>query len=131
MDNNLLNSLLQALLPPIVGAFAVLVARWLMAQTERIKVEVGSERWQQITFIISAAVKAAEQSGLAGYIADEGKAKKEFALQKAGDWLAANGLHIDVNQLDALIETAVFNSLTGVGLAELPEREGLPPQISG
>lgn len=50
------------------------------------------------------AVKAAEQAGAAGLIAD----KKKYAIQIAESWLTAHNVTIDIDLIDAAIEKAVL-----------------------
>lgn len=66
---------------------------------------------QELDILLSVArtaVLAAEQLGLA----QAGAEKKAKAIEIATTFLAARGLHVTPEQLDAAIEAAVYESLT-------------------
>jgi len=112
MDTNpLLNSVLQAVVPPLVVALVGFVLRYLWVKIDSIRSQIGASKWSGILDVVSAAVAAAEQSGLAGLIVSEGKAKKAFAIETAQKFLLERGINIDLNTLDRLIEAAVLNDL--------------------
>lgn len=112
MDTNaLLNSVLQFLLPPLVAVLAGFAFRYLLVKIDSLRSQIGASKWKGILDVVSAAVAAAEQSGLAGLIVSEGKAKKAFAIETAQKFLLERGINIDLNTLDRLIEAAVLNDL--------------------
>lgn len=112
MDTNaLLNSVLQLVLPPLVVALAGFAFRYLWVKIDSLRSQIGASKWKGILDVVSAAVAAAEQSGLAGLIVSEGKAKKAFAIETAQKFLLERGINIDLNTLDRLIEAAVLNDL--------------------
>lgn len=113
--NELLNTLLVTLLPVLATALVGFLVRWINAQTAKIQGQIGNQNWEMITRFIDLSVLAAEQSGLAGLIANEGKAKKEFVLNLVQKFLNEKGIVVDVNRIDAAIEAAVFASVNLYG----------------
>lgn len=102
----LLLGLLKALLPVLVA----LLVGWLVTRIQAIRRELGEQRWQVVLDAIGIAVAAAEQSGLAGLIAREGAAKKEYAIAVAQRLLADRGVRLDVKMIADLIEAIIFSA---------------------
>ena len=110
MDMDILSKFVEALLLALAPLLASLAAAWLLAAARKAwadyrAAEPGKAYW--IEEIASIAVRAAEQAGLAGYIEN----KKDYALHIAERWLAAKGLRIDLELIDAAIEAAVWEEL--------------------
>jgi len=110
MDMDILSKFVEALLLALAPVLASLLAAWLLAVARKAwaefkAVEPGPAYW--IEEIASIAVRAAEQAGMAGYVED----KKAYALHVAERWLAAKGVHIDLELIDAAIEAAVWEEL--------------------
>jgi len=63
-----------------------------------------TDRQAMIANAVETAVLAAEQSGLKGLIQNIGTEKKEYAINLATDFLKANGVNVDDELLDGLIE---------------------------
>lgn len=61
----------------------------------------------EIENAIKIGMKAAEQTALIGEIAQLGSEKKEYAVKFAQDWLAKQGIKIDVTMLEALVESNI------------------------
>lgn len=61
----------------------------------------------QVEKAVRIAMKAAEQSALIGEIEKLGTAKKEYAIAFAQDWLAKQGVKVDVATLAKLVEANV------------------------
>ena len=109
--DTLLKTLVEILVPPVFAALAALVARLIWVQADRLRSQIGEAKWNAIRIAVSEAVAAAEQSALGQLIAQEGAAKKKFALDAAQAYLDERKIPIDLNVLDNLIEAAVFNQL--------------------
>lgn len=104
-----LNTILQAILLAIIGAVVPSLVKWLQAQAAYHLARAKSyqpELTDWLTECAEFAVKAAEQSGLRGLIAD----KKQYALSVGEAWLEAKGIPIDLHLLDAAIEKAVLDN---------------------
>jgi len=99
-----------AVLLPIVLAF---VASWLRGVLQvwqsEFESRVGERRAYQINGIVSAAVAAAEQVGLKQDLADISAFKLDAALDFAQRLLTDNGIQLDLNALQALVEAEVMN----------------------
>lgn len=115
MENNplwvVLNQVLIAVITastPIVVAMVVLALNQLRA---KLQAQAGEHRWQQVSAIVAAAVAAAEQTGLSGEIRKSGVEKKAFAVAAAQKWLDEKGIQLDVADLSARIETAVYQEI--------------------
>lgn len=104
-----LNALLRAAvaaLAPIAVNFVIALVRDLAA---RVRASISAEHWLAMRAIVATVVAAAEQSGLAGHIAAEGRAKREWALREIKRIIAERNLPpIDVDTLIAMIEAEVW-----------------------
>lgn len=92
---------------PIVQAIAALLAAIVTAViVPYIKSKTTTDQQRQITTWVQIAVSAAEQiyTGVG-----RGKEKKAYVV----DWLQQHGVTVDEEQLDALIEAAVYELKNG------------------
>lgn len=98
-------SLVQAILLAILPVFAGMIVRWVMVTIETERVKLDSKTLDNLTWLTGVAVKAAEQSKAAGYIAD----KKAYALEFCQAWLDNHNMKLDVKTLEGAIEAAVLS----------------------
>lgn len=70
--------------------------------------EAAANRQVLIQNAVETAVMSAEQSGLKGFIQNIGTEKKSYAIDMAIRFLSANGLDIDPQILDGLIEAQLM-----------------------
>lgn len=89
---------------PIVIAF---LFQWLRQRGQEWRTRLTAQQQQFIDSAIGMAVRAAEQSGLAGQLAGGGAAKKAYAIQAAQAYLNRLGVQVDVSGLANLIEAEV------------------------
>lgn len=61
----------------------------------------------QVELAVEFGMKAAEQNGLTGELAKLAISKKEFAIDFAQKFLSAQGVKVDLQLLDGLIESKV------------------------
>jgi hypothetical protein len=109
MENIDWTNILTAVLLAIIGAVVPAFIKRLQAETAYQLARAKSyhpEITEWLTECADFAVKAAEQTGLAGMIED----KKQYALSIAEAWLEAKGIPIDLHLLDAAIEKAVLEN---------------------
>lgn len=90
-------------LATLLAGLAIQGLRWLEA---KIKAE-RPDAYETLAFLASAAVKAAEQANVAGLITD----KKAYAIDFITKRLATYGLNLDVADIEAEIEKAVFEEI--------------------
>lgn len=109
-----LNLFLQLVLPPLVAVLAGFVIKWVKSKISAAEAAIDSTTQDIIKKAVSAAVLAAEQVGLADVALD----KKDWAIERAQTLLAANGLAIDLEELDTLIEAAVMEEFNRYKAAE-------------
>ena len=97
--SGILQQVLSITLPPLAVALVALVIAWIR------KVEKGlsADVMDSINLAVMMAVNAAELAGAAQLIAD----KKEYALDLAQQYLAKQGIKLDLSLLDGMIESAV------------------------
>jgi hypothetical protein len=111
--SNLLQVTLQGMLAaalPIVVAFGV---AWLKAKTNEVLSNLdGQTRWL-VEGAVSAAVLAAERSGIAGWTANEAKSNKQYALQFAAQYLARSSKRLDLHVLANVTEAEVWYQFRG------------------
>lgn len=124
MYSDILQALLETLitvLVPVLATFAIAGIRVWMTKAQ------ASIPAEQLAFASSLAkefVKAAEQSGLAGLIADEGREKKAFVISKMEAVLEQKGIKIDMDVISALVESAVYEAVTQSKQEQAPAGEG-------
>lgn len=102
-----LQTLLLWTLPPLAVALvtwavksaAGAYAEWKLAQPDKAGI---------LEQAAAMVVKAAEQNGLTGKLAELGQSKKEWAIEQLENVLAGYGVKLDVHALDAAIEAAVL-----------------------
>jgi hypothetical protein len=91
--------LMQALIPVLVAA----VVAWIVRKVQEIKA-ARPDIVDKLEWVIPLFVAAAEQAKASGFIHD----KKAYALEIAQKYLDERGWKIDLDILDALIESAVY-----------------------
>jgi len=101
----ILETVLALLLPILIGC----AVTWLRARQKEIMAGLtDSQRWM-LTEAVEVAVKAAEQSGLAGHIENLAGEKKRFAIDAAERYLLSAGLgSVDLGVLADMIEAEVY-----------------------
>lgn len=106
-----LSDFLQRLALAVIPILAVVLVPLIIAQTRKLWAQAKDANGDIAYAVEQAAllaVKAAEQSGIAGQVAD----KKAYALTVAEGWLKAQGITVDLHLIDAAIEAAVYEQLT-------------------
>lgn len=117
-----LQKFLEIVLPVLATALAGLVIAWITKVISDVKSKLTEDQEWIIRQAINSAVLAAEQANIAGAV----KEKKEYALNIAEQWLAAKGITIDLNILDARIEAAVFDEFNRDKTTDKPTGFTLP-----
>lgn len=88
--------------------------RWLKAKALEAKAKLPGELIYTLETVAKMAVAAAEQSGLADLIANDGKAKKAWAMRYAENMLRQQyGLILDLDSLGDAWWQGVVHSLDG------------------
>jgi len=100
---NLLIALVTVATPFVLAQFTLLLRRWQQLYAAQVTLEQDLI----IRSIVTLAVRAAEQSGIAGLIADEATNKKAWATLQAQDWLSERGIVVDLNSISGQIEAAI------------------------
>lgn len=96
--------LLRIFIPILVGLIIWLV----FAARNYIRSRLTASQYEMFSSIVRTAVRAAEQSGLAGYIENTAHAKKDRAMELAKNFLKARGLGwIPVQEIDDMVEAMV------------------------
>ena len=97
----LLQGVLIAAVPIVVG----FVAQWLRSQVALQKAKLSAQQISIINQIVSIAINAAEQLGLAEAIDD----RKDYALAYAQEYLNLHNIKLDINLISVAIEAAVLS----------------------
>jgi len=100
-----------SVLTPVLMGYAVL---WLNQQIAKGKASLSASQLDFVNHLIYGLVLAAEQSGIAGIIENEGRAKKEMVIRLAEQELAKRKINIDLDVLVALVESNVFKAFKQV-----------------
>lgn len=95
-----MNDVYMTILKVVVSICAALITVYVVPYIKALK---DNERYSALADIVEVAVHAAEQTIKAG-----GAAKKSEVLQFVGRWLDEKGVKVTQDELDQLIEAAVF-----------------------
>lgn len=98
----------ETVLIGILPVLAALVAAWLAQKIKEVRRRIAVESpeidyWLDIATHL--AVKAAEQSELAGYVGE----KKDWAVSEAVRYLDSIGIKLDLETIEMAIEAAVWD----------------------
>ena len=97
-----MNDLTFNILKIVVSICSALIAVYLVPY---IRNKLKDDKYTQLLMIIEVAVRAAEQTIGDGM----GPVKKEEVIKFVTEWMNSQGIVISQDQLDQLIEAAVFN----------------------
>lgn len=89
---------LLALLSALAGVLTAYIIKLLRQQ-------FSQAQWQMIERVVALAVASAEQYG------GDNEMKKRTALAMAQEVLVAHGIHLNLNEIDAVIEAAVWREI--------------------
>jgi hypothetical protein len=106
--SNALNTLLSALLLPVIG-FA---ARWFFAQGSYQKSLLSNQEQYALDTAIKVFVYAAEQMKIKGFIND----KLTYVTERAEAWLIERNISMDLKELRARIEAAVMQEFPKIAV---------------
>ena len=98
-----MNEVTFNILKIVVSVVSALVAVYLIPF---IKAKTADVKYQKLLDMVEVAVRAAEQT-IKG--SGQGAAKKEEVITFVTDWMMEHGITITYDQLEQLIEAAVFN----------------------
>ena len=104
---DLLSKVLQAVLEAAMPILVSALAAWLISKTREVlrkMKDANPELGEILTNISKAAVNAAEQSIVGTGM---GAKKKAYAFNVIEKYLAAKGLSVDLDIIDAMIESQV------------------------
>ncbi len=107
----LINEGLVMLVTGLIGLVLWYVRQWLTGK-------ITKEQLGSISLVVDLAVKASEQYG--GSAED----KKRQAIAIASEWLTANNIKINLDQLDAAIESAVMEQFNFFRQTIAPSENG-------
>ena len=108
MNLEKLSDLILQILVLTLPYFAAVAAAWVKAKYELARAELDEKKRYALDLVISYAVKAAEQI----YKDGNGDVKKQYALGVAEAYIAKTGLKIELDDLEAKIESAVFAEIS-------------------
>jgi hypothetical protein len=101
--SELLQKVLVIALPPLVVAIVALVVAWI----NKVAKGLSADQMEAIREAVSMGVNFAEQTGLL----KTGEQKKDDAIEAAQNYLAKQGITVDLALLDNMIEAAVKTEL--------------------
>ena len=97
-----MNEITFDILKIVVSICAALVTVYLIPYIRTLKED---KRYESLVGIVEVAVKAAEQNFKQK---GSGAAKKEEVMKFVQDWMMNHGIEIRIDQLDQLVEAAVY-----------------------
>lgn len=102
--SSFLQKLLELVIVPLVLGVIGLAGAWLMQKIKEARAKLTNEQNWIIDNVIDSAVLAAEQVGLNEEITD----KQIYAIDVAEKALASRGIKLELDEIVARIEAAVF-----------------------
>ena len=108
--NTVLNIFLSEFLKIVLPILAVFLAGLVIQGIRWAEAKIKAERpdvYDTLAFLASAAVKSAEQANFAGLVED----KKTYAVDFVTRRLTEYGFNIDIKDIEAEIEKAVFEEI--------------------
>ena len=105
IDLNYVGQLLQALILAVVPVLLGSATKWAMEKAKLEKARLTNEQQWALDVFIKTVVYAAEQMQLSGII----NGKLEYAEGQVQAWLNRNKIYLDVSEIRARIEAAVFS----------------------
>lgn len=115
--NEFWSSILQSVLVAVLPVLATALTAWLIQKAREVGKNINADTMTWIRWAASTAVTAAEQAGAAKLITD----KKEYALTLAEEYLAKQGIKVDLSLLSGIIEAAVMTEIN-------KDKPVLPPE---
>lgn len=97
---------------PLIVILGIKLRDFGEAKIAELEAKMSAEQLALLKTVVQRLVQAAEQSGLSGQISAEGKAKKQWVLDKAIAEVKSLGLDVNVSQIDSEIEAAVSSLFT-------------------
>jgi len=110
MNSEFLNQVLELALKALIPVLVAAVAGVAKAYFDRLRAQVGNEKWEFAEKAARIAVSYAEQLGLTDAAKKAGATKKALALEALQAALDAHNIKLDAKSLEALIEAQVFES---------------------
>ena len=101
----------QVLLQAALVALASSASAWMVSKANEYRGKLSQEKRYYLDFVISNGVQAAEQI----YKNGNGEQKKAYVLGLAEAYIAKSGLQIDLDEIEARIEAAVFQQFRHYG----------------
>ena len=95
-----MNEITFMILKIVISVTAALITAYLIPF---IKSQTKTKQQEELYKMIEVAVKAAEQTY------EKGETKKKDVVNFISNWLSENGIKITAEQLDKLIEAAVYS----------------------
>lgn len=109
--SELIQTVLEAVVAVVLPVAVAYAVTWLRAQRDELLSRLDEKSQKMVKDAVAIAVRAAEQSGLAGHIANAGKVKRDYALKMAEGYLASWGVELDVEVLAGMVEAEVLSQL--------------------
>lgn len=97
-----MNEITFDVLKIVVSVCVALITVYVVPYLKTLK---NDKRYASLVDMVEVAVKAAEQNFKQS---GQGAAKKEEVMNFVRDWMASNGIEIRIDQLDQLVEAAVY-----------------------
>lgn len=111
MNSELLNQILDVALKALIPVLVAGLVGVAKAYFDRLRAQVGNEKWEFAEKAAHVAVSYAEQLGLVDAAKKTGAEKKALALEALQAALDAHNIKLDAKSLEAMIEAEVWKSL--------------------
>lgn len=118
VTNELIVTVLRAVLAVVVPVLAAYVARWFAAITEGAKARLGKTNYDMAYSVICDLVKSAEQRGLTNALLAAGEQKKDWVMSRAAEELEKIGMvNFPLETVSDMIEAALVDVFNGAKLS--------------
>ena len=112
LDFQFIGQLLQALILAVLPVLAAAASKWLVEKARVERARLTNEQQWALEAFVKTVIYAAEQMQLSGVI----DSKLDYAEGQVQAWLIKNKIYLDVSEIRAHIEAAVFTEFTGFAL---------------
>lgn len=111
----ILTDIMLAMITVFLPVFLSFLLRWIRDKVNYMNQlmadELGASNWEFVKALADDFVLAAEQRGVWDKLLSTGADKKVWVIQRMQEALRARGLNVDLEQIDAAIELAVWQAL--------------------
>lgn len=114
MESTILQTALVTIIQVLLPVVLVFIVTWINLKIKEIKGQMNQADLEFAGALVRQLVLAAEQNGLTGALEAVGAEKKKYVIALAEAELERQGIKIDLDVLDALVEAACMEAFSKI-----------------